>query len=489
MITTRAFVELYRTISWEVYISAIKAIHRWIRCKKYYLCIDNISASNHYALREDGFIKRRLDSPFHLTNPENLAFFLEQIRTNDLAEEAFRKMQRKRRTLDEHILITAQLLQAILKRSECARVYVKMTGLTDYLRTTGASMKRLEFPEKMEKEAEEGTPVCRNYAELNPQGDEFANLECFSNESMKKMVIEEEEHHLKRELGVKGAKGVTEIIHNVAMKGLSNNPTSWKFHMLGSYYWRLVGDAKNALDCARLSVFLAPESHKDIPLLSLGTILVRAELWDDAEIILKSAVMYGPKHGENYIALGTLLAMKHDFKQARRIFSIAEKLDPGMYNNSMRIREFMECMEPLDADISKLFSFVKYMLKEIKDVSKLRHEITQYQNKIIQQQIPLASRYNENDHKSKADLLKRYQFCSTRKSSDNQEPVLFCDFYSDLQMQLESKQFDAELLDWQVNRYIATLFEKLPFEYKKQLEILYSKATPQMAPTDNVYSI
>lgn len=349
--------------------------------------IHNIWASNHYALKEDGWIKRRLDSPFHLRDPENLIIFLEQMKINDRAEEAFRKMQRKRSTLDDHILLIAQLLQGILKRSECAKVYVKMTGLTDYLRTTGASMKRLEFPEKMEKEAEGGMPVCKNYADLNSQKDEFGHLDSFKNEAINKLEIEEEEHHLKRELGSKGAKSVTEIIYNVAMKGLLNNPTSWKFHMLGSYYWRLVGDAKNALECARLSVFLAPETHKDIPLLSLGTILVRAELWDDAEIILKSAIEYGPEHGENYIALATLLAMKHDFKQAKEYFSIAERMDPAMYNNSMRIREFMECMEPLDADISRLFSFVKYMLREIKDVSKLRHEITQYQNRIIQQQV------------------------------------------------------------------------------------------------------
>lgn len=100
----------------------------------------------------------------------------------------------------------------------------------------------------------------------------------------------------------------------------------------------------------------------------------------------------------------------------------------------------------------------------------------------------MASRYTENDHKSKIDLLKRYQYCSTRKSSESQEPVLFCDFYSDLQMQLENKQFDAELLDWQVNRYIGTLFEKLPFEYKKQLEILYNKAVAMVAPTKNSLS-
>ncbi|XP_013116987.1 tetratricopeptide repeat protein 17 [Stomoxys calcitrans] len=449
-----------------------------------------ILASNHYALKlGESFIKRRLDSPFHLRDPCDLPTFLEQIRNNDSAEEAFRKMQRKRSKLDDHLLITAQLLQNILERSKCARVYIKMTGLSDYLRTTGASMKRLEFPEKLEKDAKDGEPICTIYANLDSQRDTYGNLQCFSKEFVDTMNIEKEENLLKLELGLKDAESVTEIIYSVAIKGLLNNPTSWKFHMLGSYYWRLVGNAKNALDCARLSVHLAPEEHKDIPLLSLGTILVRAEVWDDAEIILRNAVKYGPNHAENYIALATLLALKHDFNGAREYFNTAEKLDAIMHNNSQRIKQFIECFEPLDADITRLFSLVKYMLKEIKEVNKLRQEITQYQTKIIQKQVPLASRYTANDHKSKADLLKRYQYCSTRKSGEGQEHVLFCDFYSDLQMQLESKQFDAELLDWQVNRYIATLFEKLPFEYKKHLELLYNKAIAITTETKNAYAM
>ncbi|XP_037822811.1 tetratricopeptide repeat protein 17-like [Lucilia sericata] len=447
--------------------------------------------TNHYALKDDGIIKRRLDSPFHLRQPDNLYSFIEQIRYTESAEEAFRKMQRKRSTLDDHIVITDQLLQIILERSKCVRMYVKMTGLSDYLRTTGASMKRLKFPEKLEtrKESKGVDPICRDYAELQTSRDKYAHLKSFKADTLKTLSIEREENLLKQEVGLKDAESVTETIHEISVKGLANNPTSWKFHMLGSYYWRLTGHAKNALDCARLSVMLAPEESKDIPLLSLGTILVRAKLWDDAETILNEAIKYGPKHGENYIALATLLALKHDFKRARENFHMAEKLDVSMFNNSLKMRQYIECLEPLDTDATKLFGFVKYMLREIKEVSKLRQEISQYQNKIIQQQTPLASRFTDNDPQLKADLLKRFQYCSTRKSTENQEPVLFCDFYSDLQMQLESKQFDAELLDWQVNRYISHLFEKFPFEYKKQLEILYNNVKAVSPTKLGVYSM
>lgn len=350
-----------------------------------------IWATNHYALKDDGFIKRRLDSPFHLRQPSNLNIFLEQIRHNEYAEEAFRKMQRKRSKLDDHILITAQLLQNILDRSKCARMYVKMTGLSDYLRTTGASMKRLKFPEKLEKEIKEGDPICKDYAALIPAHDKYGNLKSFNADVINSLTIEREENLLKLELGLKDAESVTETIHEIAVKGLHNNPNSWKFHMLGSYYWRLTGNARYALECARLSVMLAPEESKDIPLLSLGTILVRAELWDDAETILNAAVNFGPEHGENYIALATLLALKHEFKRARETFDLAEKLDISMYNNSIKMRQYIDCLEPLDMDASRLFGFVKYMLREIKEVSKLRQEITQYQNKIIHQQVNISA--------------------------------------------------------------------------------------------------
>uniref|UniRef100_A0A1B0FQ82 Uncharacterized protein n=1 Tax=Glossina morsitans morsitans TaxID=37546 RepID=A0A1B0FQ82_GLOMM len=440
--------------------------------------INRILASNHYVMKEDGFIKRRLDSPFHLRQPENLLKFLNQMHCNDQAEEGFKKMQRRRNRLDDHILITAQLMQQIIEKSKCARIYVKLKGAGDYLRTTGASLKRLRVSEKMEKDDKNGEPVCKNYIDVTTADYVYNKLRSFTSEVVQSMKIEREEHLLQEEFGLEDAESVTETMRSIAVKGLLNNPQSWKFHMLGSYYWRLVGNVKNALECARLSVLLAPEESRDIPLLSLGTILVRAKMWDDAEIILNAAVNNGSEHSENYVALATLFALKHNFKRAREYFKIVEKLNTVMYSSTYTMRQYIDCLEPLDNEASKLFGYVKYMMREIKDVNKLRQDVTVYQNKIIQQQVPLASRYNNNDAQLKTNLLSRYQYCSTRQASDTQASTVFCDFYSDLQMQLESKQFDAELLEWQVNHYKNRLFERMPKEYKSQLEFLYNTAKP-----------
>jgi hypothetical protein len=40
--------------------------------------------------------------------------------------------------------------------------------------------------------------------------------------------------------------------------GLERNSTSWLHHNLASIYWRIRGDAPNAVECARKAVHFAP---------------------------------------------------------------------------------------------------------------------------------------------------------------------------------------------------------------------------------------
>ena len=83
------------------------------------------------------------------------------------------------------------------------------------------------------------------------------------------------------------------------LAGLNSNPNSWKLFTLSSYYHRFKGNAPEAIECARRAIYLAPRKHKDIPLLSLGTILQRANHINDSVIILNSAVNFAPEVPEN----------------------------------------------------------------------------------------------------------------------------------------------------------------------------------------------
>jgi len=54
-----------------------------------------------------------------------------------------------------------------------------------------------------------------------------------------------------------GHKDMALFGHQVTA-GLEKNSTSWLHHNLASIYWRIRGDAPNAVECARKAVHFAP---------------------------------------------------------------------------------------------------------------------------------------------------------------------------------------------------------------------------------------
>jgi hypothetical protein len=62
---------------------------------------------------------------------------------------------------------------------------------------------------------------------------------------------------LKLAESVLGDKDMALFGHQVAV-GLEGNSTSWLHHNLASIYWRIRGDAPNAMECARKAVHSAP---------------------------------------------------------------------------------------------------------------------------------------------------------------------------------------------------------------------------------------
>ena len=60
---------------------------------------------------------------------------------------------------------------------------------------------------------------------------------------------------------VLGDRDIAQFGRQVAV-GLQRNSTSWLHHNLASVYWRIRGDAPNAIECARKAVHFAPRYKK-----------------------------------------------------------------------------------------------------------------------------------------------------------------------------------------------------------------------------------
>lgn len=97
----------------------------------------------------------------------------------------------------------------------------------------------------------------------------------------------------------------------------------------------------------------------------------------------------------------------------------------------------------------------------------MKNKILVSHEKLIQQQIPLGARYF-NQALINDKLLNRGQYCSTRTLYGSNEPVLFCDFYSDLQMRLESKEVDIESLENELITNSEAIINRLSDEFHTQ---------------------
>ena len=91
---------------------------------------------------------------------------------------------------------------------------------------------------------------------------------------------------------------------------LSENSTSWVLSSAAALYWRVKGNAEQAVVCLRHSLFYAPKHMTDISLVSLGNIFHRAGLYNDALIVTSNALEISPKLVVIHFTMANIYASK-----------------------------------------------------------------------------------------------------------------------------------------------------------------------------------
>ena len=100
---------------------------------------------------------------------------------------------------------------------------------------------------------------------------------------------------------------------------MDKNSTSWVLSTAASLYWRVKGQASEAVQCLRHSLYYAPRNMKDIPLVSLANILHRAGLYNDALIATNMALEISPKFTVTHFTMANIYASKVKFEFSRQI--------------------------------------------------------------------------------------------------------------------------------------------------------------------------
>jgi len=101
---------------------------------------------------------------------------------------------------------------------------------------------------------------------------------------------------------------------------LLHKPNSWILSTAASLYWRVKGNALEALECVRHSLYHAPNSMRDVPLLSLANIMHRAGLYHDAIIATNLALQLSPDLVINHFTMANIYMGMGNLEKAKQFY-------------------------------------------------------------------------------------------------------------------------------------------------------------------------
>lgn len=119
-----------------------------------------------------------------------------------------------------------------------------------------------------------------------------------------------------------GKEGVSLMATRIA-RGLRKDTKSWVLSTAAALFWRVQGDAVQAIKCLRHALFYAPHQMRDIPLVSLANIFHRAGLYNDAIITTNMALEISPKFVVIHFTMANIYASKKDIPMAKEFYKSA----------------------------------------------------------------------------------------------------------------------------------------------------------------------
>lgn len=408
-----------------------------------------VEPSTHWLLNADGLIIPQLTSPFYLRRSYDLIAFLNQnvykqkidvviaellaIKSNltqkmNNLDQYTNDLTDKISCIPDYYLGEADILSTIVNPG-----YVSRIGkLTDKSIVANEDHSSLSISGRTSNQLE--VPTCSEFYPMDVSVAAFDHLKGVHNRSKLKMAPEEV------------LMGLQYNIPQLLADGLRWNPFSWKMHTIASYYWRLKGNAPEAMECARRAVTLAPRESKDIALLSLGTILQRAQQLNDSLIVLHAAVDHEANEPENQLALGNTYMLLSEFNRSFEAYRVTESLSSIYSKQIDYIKKSITCFKVLKINLLTMEKLLKDIIPGLERYGALQNEFDEYHEKLDREQAPLKSRVFDESYSNQIDfLIQRSQICTTRMAKDRGEPILSCDFISDVQMLMED--FAVEILN------------------------------------------
>lgn len=383
----------------------------------------------------------QVDSIFYLQRPDDLVAFLNQFDYRQTINAINSHLLSLQMEITDKVQQSTFFQVEIMSHTECLIYYSlkddeMYSTLKDKKYFNRINTKRM-ITKSSESKRGDLYPVC---------DDVPFSLSCFEHlQSMvnrKRLHMQPEIPLQSDEIGVMKDSFIKMITF-----GLKQEPLSWKYPVLASYYWRARGNAKRAIECSRRAIYLAPRKYLDIPLLSLATILQRTNKTLDSSIVMQNAYNHAPEVFENAIGLGNALFMISNFNGALKMYKNALALEPNFAERLEFIQKSMACFKVIKQKLKEFQQQVDDIFTLLNNYKQNQTKLEDYLNRVLNEQVPIGKRLADPSFDIYSHhLLHRGQYCKTKEIPDSKEPVLFCDFYTDLQSQLQKEDLIVDIV-------------------------------------------
>jgi tetratricopeptide (TPR) repeat protein len=88
---------------------------------------------------------------------------------------------------------------------------------------------------------------------------------------------------------------------------LEKNSTDWVALNIAALYWRVQGNANQAIECLRRAFFFAGSGQKDVALVSIANVLQMSGYTVDAVTAMQMAIQVAPKMALNHFTMANIL--------------------------------------------------------------------------------------------------------------------------------------------------------------------------------------
>ncbi|KAJ8678526.1 hypothetical protein QAD02_014313 [Eretmocerus hayati] len=405
-----------------------------------------VSASTHWVVTENGRLQSLSESMFQMQRPYDLMSLLEQENRRDSVNKLLESLKNRKAIIDNQFvgLHTASDVENGLHMNDadCLLRDQYDFGWNFYhsIATDGNlrhgmmqnNFHRVDIPSKSEKKV----PDCKNTFQQDFSMHTFEHLNAMQD---REYLTQLQETALLKiippnmELDLFGHKIAHELLYN---------KTSWVHLNLASIYWRIKGNAYNALECSRRAIVKAPRQYRDIALLTTGGIFHAANKSREAAIILHTAIEYEPTESLHHLALANVYAQLGEFNKSVQFYDNSLRLDPQL-DMARSAKHNILCNLKLESSLSALHRQLTNILSELRAYHNEETELLSFQEKILWEdikQIPFLTHQGGSfeDHLSSISM-NLGQSCM-QKSGD--KSILSCDIISEKQILAQKLQID-----------------------------------------------